>query len=111
MYLVESQVNRVGYHVAHISPSSLYDHLPQITPGEISSLPVTMGSQTVSASIWLSEVVNWDGKSPDIDRVLATAFGAEDYLDCVRNLQARGIDPLSYINSLDRVCTRSVSTR
>ena len=70
-----------------------------------------MDSQTVSASFWLNEVVNWDGKSPNINRVLATAFGAEDYLDCVRNLQARGIDPLSYINSLDRVCTHSVSTR
>ena len=48
-------------------------------------------------------VANWDGKSQDITQVLATAFEAEDYVDCIKNLQVRGIEPLSYINSLDKV--------
>ena len=67
--------------------------------------------QTLSAQTYLNEIVNWDGKSPDINQVLTTAFGAKDYLDRTRNIQGQGIDPLSYINSLDRVRTHSVSLR
>ena len=74
-------------------------------------MPAKTASQLVPASTWLNEVVNWDGKSLDINRVLTAAFGSEDYLDCIRNLQAQGIDPLSYINSLDKVCMHSVSTQ
>ena len=55
------------------------------------------------ASISLMEVANWDGKSQDIYQVLTAAFNAQDYLDCIKNLRARNIDPLSYINSLDKV--------
>ena len=69
---------------------------------------VTTLYHTTSTPLLLDRVVNWDGRSPDIDQVLAAAFGAEDYLDCLRNLQAQGIDPLSYINSLDKVRTQSV---
>ena len=60
--------------------------------------------RTISASVPLAKVANWDGESQDFDQILTTAFEAEDYLDCIGNLQARGLDPLSYINNLDKVC-------
>ena len=69
-----------------------------------------MTSQTDSASILLNKVVNWDGKSPDINQVLTTAFKAKDYLDCIRDLKGRGIDPVPYINNLDKVCAHLIST-
>lgn len=62
------------------------------------------GDRTISASVSLAKVANWNGESQDVDQILTTAFGAEDYLDCIKNLQARDIDPLSYINNLDKVC-------
>ena len=52
---------------------------------------------------WLARIVNWDGESQDIGRVITVAFGAEDYLDCIGNLEARGVEPLWYINNLDKV--------
>ena len=52
----------------------------------------------------LNKVVNWDGKSQDIYQALTAAFGAKDYLDFIKNLQAHGIEPLSYIDGLDKVC-------
>jgi hypothetical protein len=69
-----------------------------------------MASQTDSASSSLNEIANWDGKSQAIYEVLATAFGARDYLDCIKNLQVRGIDPGSYINNLDKVRSRPISS-
>ena len=66
---------------------------------------VASGDRTISASVSLAKVANWDGETQDVYRVLTTAFGAEDYWDCIRKLQAQGIDPLSYINNLDKVCT------
>lgn len=48
-------------------------------------------------------VANWDGKSQGIDQVLTAAFNAEDYLECIKDLRARNVDPLSYVNSLDKV--------
>ena len=35
--------------------------------------------------------------------MLTTAFEAPDYQNCVKDLQALGIDPLQYINSLEKV--------
>ena len=49
------------------------------------------------------EVANWDGESQDIDQALAAAFGADDYPECIKDLQAKNIDPSSYINNLDKV--------
>lgn len=72
-------------------------------------LPLTMASETEYASTLLKRVANWDGKSQDIYHVLETAFGLQDYLDCIKNLEARGIDPESYINNLDKVCGCSIS--
>ena len=62
-------------------------------------------------SILLMEIANWDGKSQGIDQVLTALFGTEDYLDCIKNLRARNIDPLAYINSLDKVGSSSVLNR
>ena len=59
--------------------------------------------RSTSASTSLMKVANWDGKSRDIGQVLTAAFDANEYLDCIKNLRALDIDPLSYINNLDMV--------
>jgi len=66
----------------------------------------------LSASALLHWIVQWDGGPPqEISRVLTEAFGADDYPDCIRDLEGRGIDPQLFINSLDRVSsTRSTLT-
>ena len=69
----------------------------------------TSGFQADSASISLKAIANWDGSSKAIYGVLAAAFGAKDYLDCIKNLPKRGIDPESYINNLDKVRLFSTS--
>jgi len=78
-----------------------------ITQEEIQQpkVPAPMVPVPTSSFIYLIKVANWDGKSQDIDQVLTAAFNAEDYLDCIRDLQAGKIEPLSYINSLDKVCS------
>ena len=78
-------------------------------PGEIPPLPLAMASQITSTSALLRTIANWDEESQDIYQVVATAFkvGAV-YLYCIKDLQAIGITPKSYINSLDKVlCTQS----
>ena len=57
----------------------------------------------MTAHYALRGISNWDGKSQGIDQVLAAAFEAGDYLDCVKNLRTLNIDPVSYINKLDKV--------
>jgi len=69
-----------------------------------------VNNQAVSASVSLMKVANL-GTSQDINQVLTAAFEAEDYLDCINNLRERNIDPLSYINSLDRVSSCLVHGR
>ncbi|KAF9642298.1 kinase-like protein [Thelephora ganbajun] len=69
----------------------------------IPPLPVAVTTDTVSASISLKKIVNWDGKSQDIDQALTIAFEADDYLNYIKNLKALDIDPLSYINNLDKI--------
>jgi len=49
------------------------------------------------------KIIQRDGISQDTSQALIIAFEAEDYPDFLKNLRARGIDPLSYINSLDEV--------
>ena len=61
----------------------------------------TVGS--ASAAISLMEVANWDGKSQEIHKALASVFDAMDYLECIKNLRARQIEPRLYINNLDKV--------
>ena len=69
-----------------------------------------MASQTVPTPLWLNNLLSWDGNPPHINQLLTTAFEAEDYLDCIKNLKERGIEPLLYINKLDNVCPRFIST-
>jgi len=76
-------------------------------PGRKTPVPVATTTQTVSASISLIKVAKWDGKSQDITQVLTTAFDAKDYLDCIKDLPARKVDPLSYIDNLDKVSSSS----
>ena len=64
-----------------------------------------MASQTVPAPLWLNNILNWDGNCPDTEQMLTTAFEAKDYLECIKDLKKRGVEPKSYINSLDNVCT------
>ena len=56
------------------------------------------------------KVANWDGESRDIGQALTAAFQADDYLECIKNLRARKIEPLSYINNLDKVSSCSIPT-
>ena len=73
-------------------------------------LLLTMASQKDYALNSLKEIANWNGKAQDIPRVVAAAFGADDYVECIRNLQEKGIDSGSYINSLDKVrCALSLA--
>ena len=72
-------------------------------PSEIPPLPLAIASHKDSASISLRKIADWDEESKDIYQVVATAFAARDYLDCIKNLQASGINPKSYINGLDKV--------
>ena len=65
--------------------------------------PVQATTQETSASVFLTKVAAWDGTSQDIEQTLTAAFDAKDYLDCIRDLRGRNIDPLSYIDSLDKV--------
>ncbi|KAF9789406.1 kinase-like domain-containing protein [Thelephora terrestris] len=68
----------------------------------LGGIPLAKRSQMVPTPLWLSDVVNWDGNSPDIDQLLATAFGAKDYLESIKDLEGRGIEPPTYINTLDK---------
>ena len=68
-----------------------------------------MTSPTVTAPLWLENIVNWGKNCPNTDQVLTTAFEAEDYLECIKDLWKRGVDPLSYINNLGNVCAYRIS--
>ena len=53
------------------------------------------------------KIVNWDETSGDIERALVTALEADDYLDYIKDLKAQGVDPLWYIENLDKVSSCS----
>jgi len=72
-------------------------------PGLIPHGAATTTVESASAAISLTEVANWDGKSQEIHKALTDAFDAKDYLECIKNLQARQIEPRLYINNLDKV--------
>ena len=69
-----------------------------------------MSDATPSASIFLKKIADWDGEIQDIDihQTLTDAFKAPDYLYCIKNLKAHDVDPLSYINNLDKVSSCSI---
>jgi hypothetical protein len=73
------------------------------TLGATPPVPAMATGRSLPAAIFLRIVADWDGNSPGIDLVLTAAFGADGYLDCIKDLKAQNIDPLSYINSLDKV--------
>ena len=84
---------------------------PTRNPFRLRTEPNTDGGEVghfLSTGISLAKVANWDGKSQDIHQVLVTAFEASDYLDCVKDLRAQNIEPLSYVNSLDKVSSRPI---
>ena len=51
----------------------------------------------------LKKIADWDGETQDIYQTLTAAFKAPNYLHCIKNLEEKGINPLSYINNLDKV--------
>lgn len=67
-----------------------------------------MSAEPVSASVSLKKIADWDGNSRDIHQVLVAAFEASDYKSCVKDLRAQNIEPMSYINNLDKVGFRSI---
>jgi hypothetical protein len=64
-----------------------------------------------SASASLIMVVDWDGASQDIEQALVTIFEADDYPDIIKNLKAQHVDPISYIDNLDKVGSHSTPKR
>lgn len=73
------------------------------TPSLKSLKPFTMSAESASASVSLKKIVDWDGSSQDIHQALITAFEANDYQSCIKDLEAHGIEPLAYVNGLDKV--------
>ena len=70
--------------------------------------PVEMTNLAASEAMseFLDKVIRWDASPQDIKQVLTAAFNANDYRDCIANLRERNIEPLSYINNLDKVGSR-----
>lgn len=82
--------------------------------GKTGGAPIKLAlgiSWPTSASISLMKIVNWDGTSHDIEQVLVAAFDADDYPDCIKVLQEQRIDPILYIDNLDKVSSYSISNR
>ncbi|KAF9643176.1 hypothetical protein BDM02DRAFT_1706985 [Thelephora ganbajun] len=85
----------------------VYIPLPKDQP-DTPKTPAIITTRTVSAKMspmMMSpmKITIWDGKSRDISQTLITVFESEDYLDRIKNLRVLNIDPLSYINSLDKL--------
>jgi hypothetical protein len=102
---------------AWTSPPPQAVAIPPITdssacnPSDVTRDPNTNGGgagHSLSVANLLRKVANWDGNSPNIDQVLAAAFEADDYLDCIKDLEAQNIEPLSYVNGLDKVSSHSI---
>jgi len=74
-----------------------------IMAGTSSPVPVATAAGSTSAAISLKEVAKWDGKSQEIYKVLTAAFDAEDYPECIKDLRAREIEPLLYVDNLNKV--------
>jgi len=77
--------------------------------GATPPVPATTTVGSSSAAISLKEVANWDGESQEIHKALTTAFDAGDYQDCLKDFKKLNIEPLSYVNKLDKVRPCSVS--
>ena len=66
-----------------------------------------MTARPVSALTSLEKIANWDGESQDVEQTLVAALTADDYPERIKDLRRPGIDPLSYINNLDKVNSHS----
>jgi len=62
-------------------------------------------SQPRSASLGLLRIARNEAFSStqEAAQTLTAMFDASDYLDCIKDLNAYGVDPQSYINGLDAV--------
>jgi hypothetical protein len=81
------------------------------TPGATPLAPAATTGRSFPAAIFLKMIADWDGIFQGIGQVVAAAFEADGYLDCIKDLKAQNIDPLSYINSLDKVSPYSIPKR
>ena len=62
-----------------------------------------------SAARYLGSIADGDLTSPqEITRTLTSALAEKDYSDCIKDLGRVDIAPQSYIDGLDKVCSRSV---
>ena len=59
-----------------------------------------------SSAGYLRSIADGGLTSPQaITQILTSALNAEDYDKCVRDLRSHNIDPQSYIDGLDKVCS------
>ena len=59
-----------------------------------------------SSASYLRSIADGGLTSPQaITQILTNALNAEDYDECVRDLPSHNIDPQSYIDGLDKVCS------
>ena len=72
-------------------------------PAAIPPVPAATATEAASASVFLDKVARWDRSSPGIKEVLNAAFRAKDYLECIKDLRAKNINPQSYLDNLDVV--------
>lgn len=63
------------------------------------------------AATYLAKVADWDGVSQDVREALASAFEANDYSACIKDLSAKGIRPMPFINNLNKVGSHPISKR
>ena len=77
-------------------------------PGAKPPAPAVKISRAASS---LRMIADWDGNTQCINQVVTGAFETDGYLDCIKDLKAQNIDPLSYINSLDKVGSCSILKR
>lgn len=61
-----------------------------------------------SVLISLRKIADWDGNSQGIGQLLNTVFESGEYHDWVKNFRILDIDPLAYINNLDKVSPHSI---
>ena len=59
-----------------------------------------------SAAVQLTLISKNEISPQDAEHVLTAAFTAEDYSDCIKDLNGCEIDPQAYIDGLDRVSSR-----
>jgi len=82
--------------------------LPTLSPNigtrqQTRTMAATRRTLRSSASVHLSRISQSKVTPQDAQQVLAAAFTADDYIDCIRDLVGWNIDPQAYIDGLDQV--------